>query len=148
MAYERLDESKPIRYFITYDFETVPRIINQGYGSKSVVNGIEVHNSQQHTVLEPLSVASTIKSKSGIKKIYFDLRQKNFIEKWHEQLFEEAKQLKEDNQYDDPEIPYDISIPVIGSCWFCKARFTNENRPTLDRINNAIGHTKDNVRLA
>ncbi|KAA6363778.1 MAG: hypothetical protein EZS28_040695, partial [Streblomastix strix] len=41
MAYERLDEFKPTRYFITYDFETVPRIINQGYGSKSVVNGIE-----------------------------------------------------------------------------------------------------------
>ncbi|KAA6353723.1 MAG: hypothetical protein EZS28_050750, partial [Streblomastix strix] len=114
MAYERLIEFKPTRYFITYDFETVPRIINQGYGSKSVVNGIEVHNSQQHTVLEPLSVASTIKSKSGIKKIYFDLRQENFIEKQLEQMFEEAKQLKEDNQYDDPEIPYDISIPVLG----------------------------------
>ncbi|KAA6328133.1 MAG: hypothetical protein EZS28_053749, partial [Streblomastix strix] len=41
MAYERLDEFKPTRYFITFDFETVPRIINQGYGSKSVVNGIE-----------------------------------------------------------------------------------------------------------
>ncbi|KAA6358017.1 MAG: hypothetical protein EZS28_046456, partial [Streblomastix strix] len=114
IAYERLDEFKPTRYFITYYFETVPRIINQGYGSKSVVNGVEVHNSQQHTVLEPLSVASTINSKSGIKKIYFDLRQENFIEKWLEQMFKEAKQLKEDNQYDDPEIPYDISIPVLG----------------------------------
>ncbi|KAA6362449.1 MAG: hypothetical protein EZS28_042024 [Streblomastix strix] len=114
MAYERLIEFKPTRYFITYDFETVPIIINQGYGSKSVVNGIEDHNSQQHTVLEPLSVASTIKSKSGVKKIYFDLRQENFIEKWLEQMFEEAKQLKEDNQYDDPEIPYDISIPILG----------------------------------
>ncbi|KAA6372173.1 MAG: hypothetical protein EZS28_032300, partial [Streblomastix strix] len=114
IAYERLDEFQPTRYFITYDFETVPRIINQGYGSKSVVNGIDVHNSQQHTVLEPLSVASTIKSKSGIKKIYFDLCQESFIEKWLEQMFKEAKQLKKDNQYEDPEIPYDISIPVLG----------------------------------
>ncbi|KAA6371600.1 MAG: hypothetical protein EZS28_032873 [Streblomastix strix] len=114
MTQERLDEFKPTRYFITYDFETVPRIINQRYRSKSVVNGIEVHNSQQHTVLEPLSVASTIKSKYENKKICFDLRQESFIEKWLEQMFEEAKQLKEDNQYDDPEIPYDISIPVLG----------------------------------
>ncbi|KAA6362539.1 MAG: hypothetical protein EZS28_041934, partial [Streblomastix strix] len=114
MAYVRLNEFKPTKYFITYDSETVPRIINQGYGSKSVVIGIEIHNSQQHTVLEPLSVASTIKSKAGIKKIYFDLRQEYFIEKWLEQIFEEAKQLKEDNQYDDPEIPHDISILVLG----------------------------------
>ncbi|KAA6356562.1 MAG: hypothetical protein EZS28_047911, partial [Streblomastix strix] len=125
MAYERLDEFKPTRYFITYDFETVPRIINQGYECQSVVNGIEVHNSKQYTVFEPLSVASTIKSKSGVKKIYLDLRQENFqaelgnekhsfIEKWLEQMFKEAKQLKEYNQYEDLEIPYDISIPALG----------------------------------
>ncbi|KAA6356537.1 MAG: hypothetical protein EZS28_047936, partial [Streblomastix strix] len=76
------------------------------------------------TKVKPLSVASTIKSKNGIKKIYFDVRQeqfcessnegRSFIEKWLDQVFEEAKQINDDNIYDDPDIPYDIPVPVLG----------------------------------
>ncbi|KAA6379842.1 MAG: hypothetical protein EZS28_024631 [Streblomastix strix] len=35
-----------------------------------------------------------------------------------------------------------------SSCWFCKAKFTILNQPTLDRIDNSLGHSKDNVRFA
>jgi MinD superfamily P-loop ATPase len=30
-------------------------------------------------------------------------------------------------------------------CHFCHSGFTSSNKPTLDRKNNRIGHTKDNV---
>ena len=33
-----------------------------------------------------------------------------------------------------------------SKCHICHAGFTSSNKPTLDRKNNKIGHTKDNVR--
>jgi hypothetical protein len=33
-------------------------------------------------------------------------------------------------------------------CLLCNMRFTNSNKPTLDRIDNDIGHTLQNVRFA
>jgi hypothetical protein len=33
------------------------------------------------------------------------------------------------------------------NCYICHQRFTWNNKPTLDRINNEIGHTKDNVKF-
>ncbi|KAA6378576.1 MAG: hypothetical protein EZS28_025897, partial [Streblomastix strix] len=35
-----------------------------------------------------------------------------------------------------------------GQCWFCEVRFTNKNLPTLDRIDNGLGYSKNNVQLA
>ncbi|KAA6383666.1 MAG: hypothetical protein EZS28_020806, partial [Streblomastix strix] len=35
-----------------------------------------------------------------------------------------------------------------GQCWFCEVRFTNKNPSTLDRIDNSLGHSKNNVQLA
>ena len=35
-----------------------------------------------------------------------------------------------------------------GCCWSCKTKFTYEVKPTLDRIDNKLAHTKENVRLA
>lgn len=34
-----------------------------------------------------------------------------------------------------------------GECYICHAKFTQNNHPTLDRINNKLGHSKDNVQL-
>ncbi|KAA6380309.1 MAG: hypothetical protein EZS28_024163 [Streblomastix strix] len=96
-----------------------------------------VRNSFQNSALVPLSVASTIKSKKELKSIYFDVRSnvyatsvasnevclsvagekiltQNFIQQWLEALFEEAQQVKQDNMYDDPDVPYDIAVPVLG----------------------------------
>jgi hypothetical protein len=33
-------------------------------------------------------------------------------------------------------------------CSICKSRFTDRNHPTLDRQDNKIGHTLDNVKFA
>ncbi|KAA6354497.1 MAG: hypothetical protein EZS28_049976, partial [Streblomastix strix] len=57
----RQHEFKPTQYFITYDLETVPKIVNKKFGK----------SSYQMYELFPLSVASTIRNKQGIKKIFF-----------------------------------------------------------------------------
>ncbi|KAA6393583.1 MAG: hypothetical protein EZS28_010889 [Streblomastix strix] len=35
-----------------------------------------------------------------------------------------------------------------GQCWFCEVRFTIKNPSTLDRIDNSLGNSKNNVQLA
>ena len=81
-------EYQPIRYYITYDFETVEESCERSISNATVINSI----------LHPLSVASTIKSKKGIRTIYYDLRDgDDFITKWISQLFIEADKMKEDN---------------------------------------------------
>ncbi|KAA6375654.1 MAG: hypothetical protein EZS28_028820 [Streblomastix strix] len=37
---------------------------------------------------------------------------------------------------------------VNETCHLCHNKFTTENKPTLDRIDNSIGHTKQNCQLA
>ncbi|KAA6368923.1 MAG: hypothetical protein EZS28_035550, partial [Streblomastix strix] len=113
---QELQNFKPTKYYITYDFETMEEQINKYFG-KSVNKDDDICNSFQNSALVPLSVASTIKSKKGIKTIYFDVRSnnndQNFIEQWLEALFEEANQVKADNMYDDIDVPYDIPVPVL-----------------------------------
>ncbi|KAA6367716.1 MAG: hypothetical protein EZS28_036757, partial [Streblomastix strix] len=114
---QELQNFKPTKYYITYDFETMEEQINKYFG-KSVNKDNDICNSFQNSALVPLSVASTIKTKKGIKTIYFDVRSnnndQNFIEQWIDALFEEAKQVKADNMYDDIDVPYDIPVPVLG----------------------------------
>ncbi|KAA6361490.1 MAG: hypothetical protein EZS28_042983, partial [Streblomastix strix] len=37
---------------------------------------------------------------------------------------------------------------IPNKCCYCNAKFTNVNKPTLERIDNTIVHTKDNCKLA
>ncbi|KAA6377706.1 MAG: hypothetical protein EZS28_026767 [Streblomastix strix] len=112
LANGRQHEFKPTQYFITYDLETVPKIINKKF-SKS---------SYQMYELFPLSNASTIRNKQGIKKIFFSQQDGNdFIVQWLNQLFKEAEQANADNQYIteactiDETIPYSMEIPIVGA---------------------------------
>ncbi|KAA6362323.1 MAG: hypothetical protein EZS28_042150, partial [Streblomastix strix] len=126
LANEMLDKFKPTQYYITYDFETVERNINKYFGKKKDEKneaGQQISNSFQNSILEPLRVATSIKSKSGIRTIYYDLRQENFIEQWLEEVFKAAEQIKQDNmccdsiddegRHQDSEIPYEIPVPVV-----------------------------------
>ncbi|KAA6369600.1 MAG: hypothetical protein EZS28_034873 [Streblomastix strix] len=101
--------------------------INKYFGKAANKEDNVVRNSFQNSALVPLSVASTIKSKKGLKSIYFDIRSnvylsvagekiltQNFIQQWLEALFEEALQINQDNMYDVPDVPYDIAVPVLG----------------------------------
>ncbi|KAA6378633.1 MAG: hypothetical protein EZS28_025840 [Streblomastix strix] len=132
LAHGREDEFKPTKYYITYDIETVERIVNEQFGD----------NSKQISILEPLSIASTIKIKN---------KQIEVVESLDDPLlFKEARKVIDSNKYEDEMIPQHYEVPVIGKlflstgCHICKARFTSKNPPTLDRINNDMGHSADN----
>ncbi|KAA6384643.1 MAG: hypothetical protein EZS28_019831 [Streblomastix strix] len=97
---EMFDKFRLTQYYITYDFETVERNINKYFGKKK--------DEKNETV------ATTIKSKSGIKTIYSDLHYRNFIEKLLGEVFKAAEQIKQDNMYQDLEVSYEIPVPVVG----------------------------------
>ncbi|KAA6386141.1 MAG: hypothetical protein EZS28_018329, partial [Streblomastix strix] len=62
MANNRENEFKPTSYYITYDFETVEKVINKDFGK----------SSKQISQLVPLSVASTIKNKQEVPIVGFN----------------------------------------------------------------------------
>ncbi|KAA6399004.1 MAG: hypothetical protein EZS28_005463 [Streblomastix strix] len=111
LAHGREQEFKPMQYYITYDLETVEKIVNKSFGK----------SSHQISELVPVSVASTIKNKSGVKTIYYDLLNgDNFINQWLKQVFNEAVIVQQDNQYRtmigviDKAMQYNVDVPVIG----------------------------------
>ncbi|KAA6396630.1 MAG: hypothetical protein EZS28_007842 [Streblomastix strix] len=127
LANGRYHEFKPTQYFITYDLETVPKIVKIKFGK----------SSYQMYELFPLSVASTIRNKQGIKKIFFSQQDgDDFIVQWLNQLFKEAEQVNANNQYTnkvggngiaiieactiDETIPYQMEVPIVG---FNSSRF-------------------------
>ncbi|KAA6312975.1 MAG: hypothetical protein EZS28_055833, partial [Streblomastix strix] len=101
---------KPTRYYITYDIETLEKKVNEKFGDSSQVTA----------TLIPYAIASTVKLASGIHSFYYDIRTEDFLDKWLQQLFEEAKQVKKDNKYIDETIPQYFEVPVIG---FNSAKF-------------------------
>ncbi|KAA6376393.1 MAG: hypothetical protein EZS28_028080 [Streblomastix strix] len=106
LSHDQVDKFKPTRYYITYDFEAFDKYINKEFGK----------GSYQHSIQQPFSVAMTIKTKESLKTKYFDIRSgPNFIEQFIEEVFDEAKQVYEDNKYDDPNIPYEIPVPVLDA---------------------------------
>ncbi|KAA6365732.1 MAG: hypothetical protein EZS28_038741 [Streblomastix strix] len=111
LAHGREKEFKPTQYYITYDLETVEKIVNKSFGK----------SSKQISELVPLSVASTIKNKAGVRIIYYDLRNgDDFINQWLNQIFNEAVIVQQDNQYRtqtgviDKAMQYNVDVPVIG----------------------------------
>ncbi|KAA6374210.1 MAG: hypothetical protein EZS28_030263 [Streblomastix strix] len=117
LANGRQHEFKTTQYFITYDLETVPKVVNKKFGK----------SSYQMYELFPLSVASTIRNKQGIKKIFFSQQDgDDFIVQWLNQLFKEAELVNADNQYIteactiDETIPYSMEVPIVG---FNSSRF-------------------------
>ncbi|KAA6359059.1 MAG: hypothetical protein EZS28_045414, partial [Streblomastix strix] len=70
--------------------------------------------------LIPYYIASTVKNKSGIHSLCYDIRKVNFLNQWLDLVFEEAKQIKRDNMYEDESIPQHFEMPVIG---FNSAKF-------------------------
>ncbi|KAA6361899.1 MAG: hypothetical protein EZS28_042574, partial [Streblomastix strix] len=55
-----------------------------------------------------------VKNKSGIHSFCYDIRQADFLDQWLDQVFEEAKQIKKDNKYEDESILQHFEVPVIG----------------------------------
>ncbi|KAA6388642.1 MAG: hypothetical protein EZS28_015831 [Streblomastix strix] len=109
---------KPTRYYITYDIETLEKKVNEKFGD----------SSQVIVTLIPQAIASTVKLAGGIHSFYYDIRTNDFLDKWLEQLFEEAKQVKKDNIYIYDTIPqyYEKLQEILGTGLIKKGRFPNE----------------------
>ncbi|KAA6361754.1 MAG: hypothetical protein EZS28_042719, partial [Streblomastix strix] len=86
LANGRENEYKPTQYFITYDLETVPKIVNKKFGK----------SSYQMYELFPLSVASTIRNKQEGEQVNAD-----------NQYLIAAGTI-------DEKIPYSIEVPIVG----------------------------------
>ncbi|KAA6388583.1 MAG: hypothetical protein EZS28_015890 [Streblomastix strix] len=111
LAHGREQEFKPTQYYITYDLETVEKIVNKSFGK----------SSKQISELIPLKVASTTKNKTGVKTIYYDLPNgDDFLKQWLQNLFNEAVIVQQNNQYRtltsviDKAMQYNIDVPEIG----------------------------------
>ncbi|KAA6389496.1 MAG: hypothetical protein EZS28_014976 [Streblomastix strix] len=96
LAHNRESEYKATQYYIAFRFQTELQKI-RGY---------------QYPILTPTAVASTIKAKNYIKTISFDKTQDNFVEKWLEQVFSEALQIRDDNKFAD-DVPQRYEVPII-----------------------------------
>ena len=63
-------------------------------------------------------------------------------------LQDEAKGRDTTNNVTEDDYEYFRDLMFNTKCYLCHEPFTNENRPTLDRIDNSKGHSIDNVKLA
>ena len=108
-------EYEPIRYYITFDFETMEDKVETAISDKTIINSF----------LQPLSVSSTIKSKAGIKTIYHDVREEEFIQTWLVEVFNEAREMRKDNLIKD--VPLEIQCPhnefIINVIGFNSSKF-------------------------
>jgi hypothetical protein len=113
-AHERENEFKPRQYYITWDFETMEEKAKVKVGNTSEILAI----------IHPLSVAATVYTKNYTKHLYKDIRDgPKFITLWIAEVFKEAEQVRLDNAYKDPAIPFDNFVPIIG---FNSSRFDSK----------------------
>ncbi|KAA6396420.1 MAG: hypothetical protein EZS28_008052 [Streblomastix strix] len=74
----------------------------------------------------------------------------NFVDEWFKQLFEEAKQVKFDNKYNDENIPQCFDVPVLGwdsSKFDTSLIFRNlhSNQYVISKYIGSGSHPKQNV---
>ncbi|KAA6399099.1 MAG: hypothetical protein EZS28_005374 [Streblomastix strix] len=141
LAHGREQEFKPTQNYIMYDLETVEKIVNTSFGK----------SSKQISDLVPLSVASTIKNKAGVRTIYYDLRNENvFIKQWFKMLSYEVQDKCQKRDTTDnvqkQDFEYFKQLFKDSKCAICGDEFAMNNKPTLDRINDLKGHSKYNVQ--
>ena len=79
-------EFKPQQLYMTYDFETMEQIVNESLTKATTIN----------SRLIPLSVSCCIKSFKGLVTKHFDARDKLFIPKWIDFMFEQSKTIVKD----------------------------------------------------
>ncbi|KAA6367814.1 MAG: hypothetical protein EZS28_036659, partial [Streblomastix strix] len=68
---------------------------------------------KQPNITQHSAVASTIKAKNYIKTIPYDNIQDNFVEKQLNQVFSEALQIRDDNQF-TIDVPQRYEVHIIG----------------------------------
>ncbi|KAA6342550.1 MAG: hypothetical protein EZS28_052380, partial [Streblomastix strix] len=68
---------------------------------------------------------------------------KSKVDSYNEQDKRKKRRIDHNITYNDYEYFHDVFL--IQRCHMCQARFTYDNKPTLDRIDNEKSHTKANV---
>ena len=85
--------------------------------------------------------------KTSEKRYYLTLKAwTNMVTRYKDQDEYANRPTKNNVTKDDFE--YFKKLIDNGCCWCCKDKFTWLNKPTLDRIDNSKGHSKNNLRLA
>jgi hypothetical protein len=102
-------EYKPMRSYITYDFETVQVKLDKKITDQTTVNAN----------LIPMSVASCVRTSNGTKSKYFDIRTQNWLENWLMYLYESAEEIYKDN--------FNENIPAEYQQF--KDKFTKDAKP-------------------
>ena len=91
---------KPQQYHMTYDFETMEKLIGKECGSSTTVD----------SQLVPLSVSCCVKSARGVCVKHWDVRENEFIAKWIEWMFSQAIGVVEDKKMFYNEMGVDEKI--------------------------------------
>ena len=69
------------------------------------------------------------------------------VDSYNEQDMKKNRDIKNNVQYEDYEWINELLSSEDSKCYICGEHFTYKNKPTLDRIDNSKGHSKDNVKL-
>lgn len=77
-----------------------------------------------------------------LTKSYWQHKVENY--KWQDE--HATKPRDTTNNVKDEDFEYFKKLFSESKCYICNAKFTVLNKPTLDRIDNKVGHTKENVR--
>ena len=78
----------PQTYYMTYDFETMEKVVNEKRGKSTTVV----------SSLVPLSVACCVKSSDGLETRHWDARENNFIVSWITWMFNKADKIVSDKR--------------------------------------------------
>ncbi|KAA6353162.1 MAG: hypothetical protein EZS28_051311, partial [Streblomastix strix] len=89
---------------------------------------------------------------NGVYPNFEDLSQKFYLTEnyWQSKVkgyLSQDKHQKRDttNNVQDSDFDYFKQLFKVSNCNICGCKFTFDNKPTLDRIDNSKGHSKDNV---
>ena len=88
LAHKEEQYWQPIRYYMTYDFETMEQIVDKKVSNSTVLNSRMI----------PLSVSLTVKSKKGVNTYFFSKRDdEEFVQNFIKSIFEHAEEVYNDN---------------------------------------------------
>ena len=106
----------------------------------STMKYLKCYNDFDHTKEYPIEIDNS--QQFTLTKTYWDFKVKSY------KFQDEQKHRDTSNNVSNDDFDYYKALMSNATCWSCHRKFTWNNKPTLDRINNSIGHTKENCRLA
>ncbi|KAA6380245.1 MAG: hypothetical protein EZS28_024227 [Streblomastix strix] len=111
------------------------------------IRDVEVSNSIKYNyALEDFDINGDYNKETGNKEYIF------YSEKWNKKVEGYLQQdIKAGRDTTNNVTAYDMDYfnrMIPNKCCYCQAKFTSINKPTFERINNNISHTKDNCKLA